>query len=684
MKQYRRDLTVSAPAFIESGDDRIIELAFSSEEPYTRVYTDQNGDPVELQEILVHDVDAVDLTVLNDKASMLFNHDFDNHIGVVVPGSARIDSDRIGRALVQFSKVGQLANETFEKVKEGTMGKVSVGYTVLEGYPDFSKGVYFVSRWQPYEISIVSVPADSTVGVGRSLNTITDEPANNEEQREVNEEENKETVETPVEEIKPEEEVRSEEEKQEEETKNAEDNPDPESGAGNSEGLQEEVKPEEERSEEQPEEENKSDETEELNKDTESDERQEEIQPQEEPEEEVFQRSAEDAAEIRAIGKHLNIPNDVIEAAITDKEVTVENFKTRSLNITTASKTFAKGNIKMTDTIKTLETKFDLSRALIALGSGKALDGAEAEYSQEQARIAAQRGRAQRSNSVYVPASALRAGQNMASLAPVVGEEIRHDCFADMVLADSVISKLGARVINATGPVSLPSLSSSDLSAFGFVAEGQSAGEGTLKFAAQPMTLKTFNGVVPVTRQAMVTMPSIGAYVAEHMIKKSQIALETAILGAADNANARAGIAKMLKDANKVKQIEWTHKGFLKLVAELTDAGYKESDLAFLTRGVVKADLAATLKDAGVPGFMVENDKLVNRPIHGSGIVAEDTMIFGDFSSLVIADFGSLEIDCDDTTGRAAGNLFFRVWADLDWAIMDHSALTLVEKKASE
>ncbi|HFG7647158.1 TPA: phage major capsid protein [Salmonella enterica subsp. enterica serovar Javiana] len=681
MKQYRRDLTVSAPAFIESGDDRIIELAFSSEEPYTRVYTDQNGDPVELQEILVHDVDAVDLTVLNDKASMLFNHDFDNHIGVVVPGSARIDGDRVGRALVQFSKVGQLANETFEKVKEGTMSKVSVGYTVIEGYPDFSKGVYFVSRWQPYEISIVSVPADSTVGVGRSLNTITDEPANNEEQREVNEEENKETVETPVEENKPEEEeVRSEEEKQEEEPKNEEGNSDPESGAGNSENLQEEVKPEEERSEEQPEE-NKPAETDELNKDTESDERKEEIQPQEQPEE-VFQRSAEDAAEIRAIGKHLNIPSDVIEAAITDKEVTVENFKTRSLNITTESKTFAKGNIKMTDTIKTLETKFDLSRALVALGSGKALDGVEAEYSQEQARIAAQRGRAQRSNSVYVPASALRAGQNMASLAPVVGEEIRHDCFADMVLADSVISKLGARVINATGPVSLPSLSSSDLSAFGFVAEGQSAGEGTLKFAAQPMTLKTFNGVVPVTRQAMITMPSIGAYVAEHMIKNSRIALEKAILGTTENTNARAGIAKMLKDAKKVKQIEWTHKGFLKLIAELTDAGYAESDLAFLTRGVVKADLAATLKDAGVPGFMVENDKLVNRPIHGSGVVAENTMIVGDFSSLVIADFGSLEIDCDDTTGRAAGNLFFRVWADLDWAIMDHSALALVEKKA--
>ncbi|ELD9211721.1 phage major capsid protein [Salmonella enterica] len=676
MKQYRRDLTVSAPAFVESGDDRIVELAFSSEAPYSRIYTDQNGDPVELKEILVHDKDAVDLDVLNDKASLLFNHEFDNHIGVVVPGSARIDEDGVGRALVKFSQVGQLANETYDKVKEGTMSKVSVGYTVLEGHADFSKGVYFVTKWQPYEISIVSVPADSSVGVGRSLNTITDEPANNEENREVE-------VET---EIKPEEEIRSEENKEQEELNNEESN----SGTGDrsdrSETVEEEkVTPEETRSEE----ENKNENSEELNTDTQEsdDERQNNAETGEEEKpvevEKPFERSQEDTDEIRAIGKHLNISEDEIQRAIEDKEITVESFKQRALNNITESKTFAKGKNNMTDTIKTLENRFDLNKAVRSIATGKALDGAEKEYSDEQARIAAQRGRSQRTNSVFIPASALRAGQNMESLSPVVPADLRQDCFVDMIVQNSILGKLGVRTINATGPVSLPSLTSSNLENFGFVAEGQSAGEGSIKFAAQPMTLKTFNGVIPVTRQAAITLPNIGAIVGEHMIKHSRIALEKAILGNAANANARDGVAKLLKDAGKVKQIEWTHKGFLKLIAELTDAGYSESDLAFATRGVVKADLAATLKDAGVPGFMVENDKLANRPIYGSGVIAEDTMIFGDFSSLAIADFGSLELDCDDTTGRAAGNLFFRVWADLDWAIMDHSALTVVEKAAA-
>ncbi|EDH8282131.1 major capsid protein [Salmonella enterica subsp. enterica serovar Livingstone] len=670
VKQYRRDLAVNAPTFIEENDERIVELAFSSEAPYSRIYTDQNGDPVELKEVLLHGEENVDLTVINDNASLLWNHNFDDHIGVVVAGSARIDADRVGRALVKFSKVGQLANETFEKVKEGSLSKVSVGYSVLDGYADFNKGIYYVTRWQPYELTICSVPADHSVGISRSLNTSTDEPANNEEQREV-EVETQEQEQTPVEEIKPEvEETRSEEEQEKEETESEESNSDSENPSNDPEIVEEEVEQEEVNTNTNENEEERAHETETVET--------ENIEEVEQP----FTRSQEDTDEIRAIGKKLNISEDEIQRCLEDKEITVESFKQRALNIITESKTFVKGKNTMTDTIKNLEAKFDLNKAVRSIATGKALDGVELEYSQEQARVAAQRGRSQRTNSVFIPASALRSGQNMASLAPVVGEEIRHDCFVDMIVQNSILGKLGVRTINATGPVSLPSLTSSNLENFGFVAEGQSAGEGSIKFAAQPMTLKTFNGVIPVTRQAAITLPNIGAIVGEHMIKHSRIALEKAILGATENANARAGVAKMLKDAGKVKQIEWTHKGFLKLIAELTDAGYAESDLAFATRGVVKADLAATLKDAGVPGFMVENDKLANRPIYGSGVIAEDTMIFGDFSSLTIADFGSLELDCDDTTGRAAGNLFFRVWADLDWAIMDHSALTVVEKAA--
>lgn len=663
MNQYRRDLTVSAPAFVESGDDRIVELAFSSEAPYSRIYTDQNGDPVELKEILVHDKDAVDLDVLNDKASLLFNHEFDNHIGVVVPGSARIDEDGVGRALVKFSQVGQLANETYDKVKEGTMSKVSVGYTVLEGHADFSKGVYFVTKWQPYEISIVSVPADSSVGVGRSLNTITDEPANNEENREV-EVENKET------EIKPEEEIRSEENQENKEPENEESPSDSGNSSSDSESIPQEVNPEETRSEEQPEE-NKPVETDELNTNTES-ERQEEIQPENKPEEEVFQRSAEDTEEIRAIGKHLNISEDEIQRAIEDKEITVESFKQRALNINTESKTFAKGKIKMTDTIKTLETRFDLSAALRSLSQEKALNGAEAEYSQEMARQAAQRGRAQRSNSVFVPTSAL---------SPVVGTDIRHDSFVDLLLEKSVLGSLGVNTLTGlTAPISLPRMNKNATDAFGFVNEN---GEGALSevaFDGVPMSMKTFTGAVAMSRQSMLSMPNIGALVAEHLIKASRIKLEKLILGNEEVTNARAGLVKQLIDAGKVVKCGLTHKDFLVEIAKLTDAGVDEAQIALAMRGALAADLASTLRDQAVAGYIMENGKIANRPVHTSGVLAEGAILAGDFSALTIGEWAGLEIDVDTTSLRAKGGTAVRVWADLDWAVSNPDAIRVIQK----
>lgn len=665
MKQYRRDLTVSAPAFVESGDDRIVELAFSSEAPYSRIYTDQNGDPVELKEILVHDKDAVDLDVLNDKASLLFNHEFDNHIGVVVPGSARIDEDGVGRALVKFSQVGQLANETYDKVKEGTMSKVSVGYTVLEGHADFSKGVYYVTKWQPYEISIVSVPADSSVGVGRSLNTSVDEPANNEEKREVE-------VET---EIKPEEEIRSEENKEQEELNNEESN----SGTGDrsdrSEIVEEEkVTPEETRSEE----ENKNENSEELNTDTQEsdDERQNNTETGEEEKpvevEKPFERSQEDTDEIRAIGKHLNISEDEIQRAIEDKEITVESFKQRALNINTESKTFAKGKNNMTDTIKTLETRFDLSAALRSLSQEKALEGAEAEYSQEMARQAAQRGRAQRSNSVFVPTSAL---------APVVGTEIRHDSFVDLLLEKSVLGALGVNTLTGlTAPISLPRMNKNATDAFGFVNEN---GEGALSdvaFDGVPMSMKTFTGAVAISRQSMLSMPNVGALVAEHLIKASRIKLEKLILGNEEVANARAGLVKQLIDAGKVVKCGLTHKDFLVEIAKLTDAGVDEAQIALAMRGALAADLASTLRDQAVAGYIMENGKIANRPVHTSGVLAEGAILAGDFSALTIGEWAGLEIDVDTTSLRAKGGTAVRVWADLDWAVSNPDAIRVIQK----
>ena len=143
-----------------------VELSFSSEEPYRRLFG---------IEILDHSEGCVDLSRLNDIGVVLFNHDRDKVIGKVI--NARVEEGR-GKATIEFDDDDFSANIK-KKVDSGTLKAVSVGYLVKE-WEEVKKGktsadgrfkgeCVVAKKWLPYEISIVSVPADSTVGVGRTM-----------------------------------------------------------------------------------------------------------------------------------------------------------------------------------------------------------------------------------------------------------------------------------------------------------------------------------------------------------------------------------------------------------------------------------------------------------------------------------------------------------------------------------
>lgn len=153
-------------------DSRTVELSFSSETPYGRWFGD---------EILCHDEECINLERFNNGlGTALFNHDRGAVVGHVE--RAWIEDNR-GKALVRFDEDEQ-SDTIFQKVQSGTLQGVSVGYSikryeVLDDKDSVSsngrfKGpdTYVVTDWEPLEISIVSVPADPTVGVGRSAEEI--------------------------------------------------------------------------------------------------------------------------------------------------------------------------------------------------------------------------------------------------------------------------------------------------------------------------------------------------------------------------------------------------------------------------------------------------------------------------------------------------------------------------------
>ncbi|EFA7421330.1 phage major capsid protein [Escherichia coli] len=666
MLKFRRDLNGYGGVINEGHNDQYeFEIAFSSTQPYQRQFWDeQNQEMVVLDEILVHTPEAVDLSRLNNNAPLLFNHNFDNHIGVVC--NARIDADNVGRALVKFSKHGTLANDIRNKVIEGTMEKISVGYDIKEYHIDYAKSQLIVSKWIPHEISWVTVPADDSVGLNRSLNTITvnlgaKRDMTKEQIEEIKEEqESAQVEETPVEENK-EPKVEETQERQVEENKedeNLEDGKDakhPESVDDDSSTVREEEEVKEER---------------------------EAAPVEEEKTEEVAERSEEDEEEIRAIARELNIDDEELKRALAIKDMTPEAFRTKALNnITNAQR----NNEQIKDS--KMEKTFDLNNVIRSLVDGEALGANEAEFSAMAATATMQRGRAARGGSVFVPAAAMRAaseGNTKATLTAVTDEKLLTESYIEMLLPQSVLGRLGVTVLSGlNSPIAVPKMTASSVEAFGFVDENGSAPESKATFANVKMSPKTFAGGNPISRASIKQVPGIATLITDHINKAVRIKLEQLILSDKDNTRGPAGLVKQLVDGGRVtKKAAFSYKDFLKEIAALTDAGVPAQSIKFAMSGATAAELESTLKDNGVSGYIIENGKLAGYDVVTSGVIPADHIVLGDFSGIMIGEWGGLELDMDDTTYRAQSAIVPRIWVDLDFTVVQPEALKVLHISA--
>ncbi|EPR0134350.1 phage major capsid protein [Escherichia coli] len=666
MLKFRRELNGYGGVINEGHNDQYeFEIAFSSEQPYQRQFWDeQNQEMVVLDEILVHTPEAVDLSRLNNNAPLLFNHNFDNHLGVVC--NARIDADKVGRATVRFSKHGTLANDIRNKVIEGTMEKISVGYDIKEYHINYAKGQLIVTKFVPFELSFVTVPADDSVGLNRSLNTITvnleaKRDMTKEQIEEIKEEQESAPVEeAPVEENK-ESEVEETQERQVEENKedeNLEDGKDaehPESVDDDSSTVREAEEVKEER----------------------------EAAPDEEEKiEEVAERSEEDELEIREIARELNINDEELERALAVKDMTPEAFRTKALNNLVNAQRNNEQQIKDSK----MEKTFDLNNVIRSLVDGEALGANEAEFSAMAATATMQRGRAARGGSVFVPAAAMRAaaaGNTKATLTAVTDEKLLTESYIEMLLPASCLGLLGVTVLSGlNSPIAVPKMTASSVEAFGFVDENGAAPESHAEFSNVKMAPKTFAGGNPISRQSLKTVPNIATLITDHINKAVRIKLEQLILSDKENARGPAGLVKQLVDASRVtKKTAFSYKDLLKEIAALTDAGVPAQAIKFAMSGATAAELESTPKsDRGdAQGFIMENGKIAGYEVVTSGVIPADTIVLGDFSGIIVGEWGGLELDLDDSTYRAQSAIVPRVWLDLDYVVAQPEALKVLQ-----
>ena len=153
-----KTLSRSTSTEFSEGDDRRVVFSFASETPIERYFG---------MEVLNMDEDSMDLSRLNDGAPLLFQHNSDKIVGVVE--RAYIKNKR-GYAEVKMAN-NDLGREMQELIKDGILRNVSFGYRINAMETDNSTDpiTYRATSYQPFEISLVTVPADQSVGIGRTL-----------------------------------------------------------------------------------------------------------------------------------------------------------------------------------------------------------------------------------------------------------------------------------------------------------------------------------------------------------------------------------------------------------------------------------------------------------------------------------------------------------------------------------
>lgn len=156
-KPIVRTFAVDRKAVDES--KRSVDLAFASDKPVEHYFGNL---------ALTMNTKSMRSSRLKNGAPLLMDHDTRDQVGVIE--SHTIGTDGVARASVRFGESAR-AKEIFHDVQTGIRRNVSVGFMIHDlQFEGERNGISFYrsNDWEPYEISIVSVPADISVGVGRS------------------------------------------------------------------------------------------------------------------------------------------------------------------------------------------------------------------------------------------------------------------------------------------------------------------------------------------------------------------------------------------------------------------------------------------------------------------------------------------------------------------------------------
>jgi len=152
--RYERTMTLDLARLVDTETERMVPASLSSEQPVERWFG---------TEVLQHTPEAVDLGRAANGLPMLWVHDHRILIGKV--RNLRLEDGRL-EGYLHFSRNAR-ATEIWQDVLDDFLDSISIGYSIRKWEEEANSDLIIVTRWAVNEASVVTVPADPTVGIGR-------------------------------------------------------------------------------------------------------------------------------------------------------------------------------------------------------------------------------------------------------------------------------------------------------------------------------------------------------------------------------------------------------------------------------------------------------------------------------------------------------------------------------------
>lgn len=503
-------------------------------------------------------------------------------------------------------KISSTANDEWEMIKEGVLTHISIGYNINDYRIEGNR--ILVTNYEIFEVSLVSIPADVFAGVGRSMESSIDPEILNSTNNTINEDQSMEDDKSLAEEV-----------------------------VKQVEAIEEVVETEVEAVVEAIEE--TVDEVLETISEREL-ELQKEIDVLREQLENKTLNSTEEndrVRELNALGQVLNV--DVSEAI--EKGISISDFKRQLNDIKTPNHDKDINKMENKNLLK------DMVRA-IKTGDKSALEAYE------------------RGMNGYV--RAVVPATNTTTAAGAVADDLQ-DQYIPELLKLSALGELNTTVYSGLagrGNLSIPK-AAGVAPVFKFYGEAEEQVDSIASFTKVTLTPKAFGGAIPLSKQAILTAPNIEQFVQSELMRYAAQGLEQnvmdKIVAAAPVHNVATAGTVTLADVQAA-------------VAKLAQANVDMRGV----KAVMNAKTLSTLRQIAVldntaAKAMVEGYRNTEMWLADEAVVvvsefvADGTILLGDFSNVIIANWENSEYDFDDTTYRSSNTIVYRLWDYSDIAL---------------